>query len=108
MRPVFVGQGLMTIDEHSGEIYGDDSAGPTGRIDSHAMTAAQAAKVSLQHLRPHDGRTAGYVAGKRLVWPWEGDRIRQRASGCRVASSSEKGGANAIFKKTGDASDGKN
>ncbi len=45
MRHVFAGQRLMTTDEHSGEIYGDVSAGPAGRIDPQAMTSEQAAKI---------------------------------------------------------------
>ena len=35
----------MTTDEHSGEISGDGSAGPAGRIDPQAMTPEQAAKI---------------------------------------------------------------
>jgi len=49
-----------------------------------------------------------HVAGNKLVWPPEEDRIRQRAGGGCVARSNEKGVANAISQKTGDASDGKN
>ena len=47
------------------------------------------------------------VTGNELVWHREEDRIRQEIGGGHVTMSSERGVVNAVLKRTGDASDGK-
>ncbi len=76
-------------------------------MQQSAMSSCLSVRLFLQHFAVARW-AAGYVAENKLVWPWEDDTIRQKASGGRVARSSEKGGANALSKKTGDASDEKN